>query len=316
MSPRMKPLTLLMVSGLGVANVGCSAAPARGETSVARQKPDSTAQEPDWTAVERALGRRGQLQEGGLYRVGMPRTDLAVTVRGVPIRAALSLGSWIGFKSSGGGKVLVMGDLVLTESELNPVLSRLQQGGVGQTAVHKHLPDHSPPLWWTHVRAQGDPIAIAATMREALALTSTPGSAPAAPGSAETPFGIDTAAVRRALGREGRVTGGVYQVSAGRAETIRALGIDLAPAMGVGTVMSFQPTGNGRAVINGDFAMIATEVDSVLRALRENRIEVVELHNHLVDEEPRLYFVHFWAHDEAITLARGLRKALDRTNVR
>lgn len=270
----------------------------------------------DWTTVEQALGRTGQLQDGGLYRVAMPRTDLAVTVRGLPIRPALSLGSWIGFKPSGDGQVVVMGDLVLTEAELNQVLSRLQQGGVGQAAIHKHLPDQSPALWWTHVHAKGNAVEIAATVREALALTGTPTAGPPAPAGAQSRFGIDTAAVRAALGRGGRVSGGVYQVGAGRAETIRAMGIEVPPAMGVGTVLNFQPTGNGRALVNGDFAMIAGEVDSVLRVLRAGGIEVYGLHNHLVNEEPRLYFVHFWAHEDAVLLARRLRAVLDRTNVR
>ncbi len=272
-------------------------------------------QDPDWGAVERALGRRGQLQDGGLYRVGMPRSDLTVTVRGVVIRPALSLGSWVGFKGSGGGNVVMMGDLVLTESELGPVLERLQQGGVGQAAIHKHLPEHSPALWWTHVHARGNAVEIATALRGALALTGTPASAPpAAP--ATSPVGIDTAAVREALGRGGRVSGGVYQVGAGRRETIRAMGIEVPPAMGVGTAINFQPTGGGRAVVNGDFVMIPSEVDGVLRSLRASGIEAIGLHNHLLAEEPRLAFVHFWAHDDAVRLARGLRTALDLTNVR
>lgn len=309
--PWFRPLVLL--AGF-TPLLSCSGTPDLGRDSPAADQ--SGMQEIDWAAVEQALGRRGQLQDGGLYRVGMPRTDLAVTVRGTPIRPALSLGAWIGFKPSADGQVVVMGDLVLTEAELNPVLSRLQAGGVGQAAIHKHLPDESPALWWTHLHAKGNAVEIAATVREALALTGTPTTVPPPSAGAETPFGIDTAAVRAALGHGGRVSGGVYQVGAGRVETIRAMGIEVPPAMGVGTVMNFQPTGNGRARVNGDFAMIAAEVDSVVHALRTNGIEVFGLHNHLVNEEPRLYFVHFWAHDDAVILARGLRAALQRTNVR
>lgn len=312
--PSLQPLALLTLTAFGAA-IACSVPPARSQGALANDQ-NLSQQEPDWSAIERALGRRGQLGDGGLYRVGMPRSDLSVTVRGIPIRPALSLGSWVGFKSSGDGKVVVMGDLVLTEAELNPVLARLQEGGVGQTAIHKHLPDHTPALWWTHVHAYGVGVELAATLRDALALTATPAAATPAPTAPETPFGIDTAAVRETLGRGGRLSGGVYQVGAGRVETIRAMGIDVPPAMGVGTVINFQPAGNGRVVVNGDFAMIASEVDSVIRALRINGIEVVAVHNHLVNEEPRLYFVHFFAHDNAIALARGLRAALDRTNVR
>lgn len=312
--PLFRPVTALTSTALWAA-IACSVPAARSQGAPATD-PNPSRQEPDWSAIERALGRRGQLGDGQLYRVGMPRSDLSVTVRGIPIRPALSLGSWVGFKSSGDGKVVVMGDLVLTEAELNPVIARLQQGGIGLAAIHKHLPDHTPALWWTHIHAHGVGVELAATLREALALTGTPAAPPAQSPGAEASFGIDTAAVRHALGRGGRVNGGVYQVGAGRAETVRVMGIEVPPAMGVGTVINFQPTGNGSAVVNGDFAATATEVDSVVRALGANRIEVVSIHNHLVNEEPRLYFIHFFGHGQAVALARGLRAALDRTNVR
>jgi hypothetical protein len=270
------------------------------------------AQQIDWRAVDQALGRTGQMQPGDVYRFSMPRSDLNVTTRGVTIRPALSLGSWIAFKASGPNSAVAMGDLVLTEAEFNRVIARLQQGGVGQTAIHKHLPEHSPGLWWTHIHAHGDPVAIARTVRDALALTGTPPQ-PAQPPAA-APIDLDTAAVGTALGVAGRVNGGVYQVGVPRRETIRAMGIEVPPAMGMATVINFQPTGGGRAAINGDFVMIASEVDAVVKALADAAIEVVSLHNHLTDEQPRLMFMHFWANDDAVKLARGLRTALERTN--
>lgn len=275
--------------------------------------PAVSVQEIDWRAVEAVLGRTGSLQPGGVYRFGMPRTDLAVTSQGVRILPALSLGSWIAFKARGANEAVMMGDLVLTEEELNRVISRLQQGGVGQTAVHKHLLDESPAIWWAHVHAHGEPVRIAETVRAALALTGTP---PQSTGDDQEAGALDTAGIRRILGHAGRINSGVYNVSAPRAETIRAMGIEVPAAMGTATVMNFQPTGDGRAAINGDFVMSAGEVDGVIQALREHGIEVVALHNHLLDEEPRLFFMHFWAHDDALRLARGLRAALDRTNVR
>jgi hypothetical protein len=281
---------------------------AAAETTIAQ-----ATQAIDWARVEAALGRTGATQAGGEYRFNMPRSDLDVTVGGVQIRPALSLGSWVAFMPTGGNDAVVMGDLVLTQEELNPVLARLHQGGIGQTAIHKHLPEHTPDLWWTHVHGHGDPVQLAQTLREAVALTGTPFPSTAPPTAPA--LDMDTAQIRQILGRAGSVNGGVYNVSFGRSETIRAAGIEVPPAMGMATVLNFQPIGGGRAVINGDFSMLPGEVDAVVRTLREHGIEVVSVHNHTSDEEPRLLFTHFWGNADAVALARGLRAALDHTNV-
>jgi hypothetical protein len=267
----------------------------------------------DWRTVDAALGRTGAMQPGENYRFNMPRSDLRVTSQDVQIRPSFALGSWLAFKQSGPNQAVAMGDLVLTEEELNRVITRLQQGGVGQTAVHKHLLETEPAVWWAHVHGVGDPVQIARTVREALALTGTPPEAPA--GAAPPPeLALDTAQIRQILGLPGRNNGGVYNVSVARAETVRSHGIEVPPSMGLTTVFNFQPTGNGRAAINGDYVMTANEVDRVITVLRENDIDVVELHHHLTDEQPRLLFMHFWANDDALKLARGLRAALDQTN--
>jgi hypothetical protein len=274
----------------------------------------ATAQTPaaiDAQAVDAAMGRTGVSQAGGVYRFNMPRSDLNVTVKGVRIRPALSLGSWLALKPLGPSEAMAMGDLVLTEAEYNRVISRLQEGGVEQTAIHKHLPGGTPTLWWTHVEAHGDPVRIAQTVHAALELTGTPASAPAAVQAAA--FALDTAQIHQILGRAGAVNGGVYQVSVPRSETIRAMGTEVPPSMGISTALNFQPTGGGKAAINGDFVMLASEVNPVIRALRESGIEIVELHHHMLDDEPHLYFMHFWANDDALKLARGLRAGLDRT---
>jgi hypothetical protein len=272
----------------------------------------ATAEEIDWKAVDAAMGRSGSMQSGGVYRFGMSRSDLSVTSQGVQIKPSLALGSWLAMKQSGPNEVVAMGDLVLTDDELNRVVARLQEGGVGQTAIHKHLLEMSPAIWWTHVHAHGNPVEIAQTVRAALALTGTPAESPG--GSAPQELGIDTAQISRILGHSGRNNSGVYSVSVPRAEIIRAMGIEVPPSMGMSTALNFQPTGGGKAAINGDFVMTADEVDRVILALRENDIQVVALHNHLTDEEPRLFFMHFWANDDAVKLARGLRAALDQTN--
>lgn len=265
----------------------------------------------DWKAVESAIGRSGIAQPGDVYRFNFPRTDLRVTAPGVVIRPPLALGGWIAMKAVPGG-VRAMGDLVLTEDELAAVISRLQQGGVEQTAIHHHINYESPRVLYAHIHAHGDPIKIAETIRAAVALTRIP--APAMTSAAAPPVDIDTAQVARALGHTGRVNGGVYQVNVPRAETIRDGDFEVPSSMGLGTVINFQSTSGGKAVITGDFVLIASEVNPVIRALREHGIEVTSLHSHMLTEEPRLFFMHFWANEDAVRLARGLRAALDRTN--
>jgi hypothetical protein len=261
-----------------------------------------------WEAVEQAFGRPGAAQPGGVVRFSFPRSDLRVTVDGVQLRPAFALGSWIAMRRVPGG-AMAMGDLVLTEDEVAPVISRLQQGRVQQTAVHNHLLRETPRVMYVHVDAHGDPVRIAQTVRAALALTRTPLDRPAPPAS-PAPIDLDTGAVARALGRSGRVNGGVYQVSVPRRETVREESQEVPPSMGVATAINFQPTGGGRAAITGDFVMTAGEVNPVIRALRDHGIEVTALHSHLLREQPRLYFMHFWANDDAVTLARALRTAL------
>ena len=282
-----------------------NAARPSGETASA------SARAIDWKAVEQAMGRTGAAQPGDLYRFSMPRSDLAVTVQGVRLKPALALGSWIAFKATGDG-AMAMGDLVLRESEVAPVMSRLQEAGIEQTAVHHHVLHETPRVVYMHVHGHGDPIRIAEGVRAAVALTSTPAQAPTAPATAD--LGIDTTQIAATLGHGGRVNGGVYQVSVPRAETIRDQGREIPPSMGLATAINFQPTGGGKAAITGDFVMIASEVNAVIRALRQNDIEVTSLHNHLLNDEPRLFFMHFWANDDAVKLARGLRAGLDATN--
>ena len=268
-----------------------------------------------WGAVEQALGRRGTMQPGDVMRFSFPRRDLQVTARGVRIRPPFALGSWVAFKEVGGGHAMVMGDLVLTEDEVNAVISRLQQGGIEQTALHNHVLDESPRVMYLHISAHANPESVARTIRAALEATKTPlDTATAA--SAGTSLDLDTAQIARTLGYSGRANGGVYQVNVPRAERITEAGREVPASMGLATVINFQSTGSGRAAITGDFVMTAREVNPVIRALRENGIEVTALHSHMLAEQPRLFFMHFWANEDALKLARGLRAALDATNSR
>ena len=266
----------------------------------------------DWKAVEAAMGRPSVAQPGDVHRFNFPRSDMHVTAAGVAVKPAFALGGWVAMKAVSGGGVMAMGDLVLSDAELNPVIAKLQAGGVEQTAIHHHLMHESPRVYYVHIHGHGDAVKIAQTVRGALALTKVPPPAPPS-SAAAAPLGIDTVQIAQALGVTGRVNGGVYQVSVPRSETIRDGTFEVPPSMGLATAINFQPTGGGKAAITGDFVMIASEVNAVIKTLGENGIEVTSLHNHLLADEPRLFFMHFWANADAVKLARGLRAALDKT---
>ena len=276
--------------------------------------------DPDWKAVGAALGKDGVVQPGGVYRVGLPRSDLKVVLDGVELKPAFALGSWLAFKGVGGSDAAVMGDLVLTDQEVNPVMTRLAEGGIEVTALHNHLLRSSPHTMYLHVHGHGDPIKLATTLRGALGQSKTPfGGAtsassqpPATTASSDQKLDLDTATIDQTLGRKGRANGGVYQVSVPRAETPSDSGMEVPESMGSAIAINFQPTGNGKAVITGDFVLTAEEVNPVLQALRANGIEVTAIHNHMLQDEPRLFFMHFWANDDAEKLARGLKAALER----
>ena len=270
--------------------------------------------DPDWTEVGKALGKSGAQMSGGIYRVGLPRSDLKVTLDGVQLKPALALGSWLAFKPMGDSDAMVMGDLVLTQPEVNPVMTKLLDSGIDVTALHNHLLRSEPATMYMHVLGHGDPIKLATALHAALQESGTPLSdTPASASSAS--IDLDTAAIDRVLGHKGKVNGGVYQMSIPRAETIKDDGMDVPEAMGSAIAINFQPTGKGSAAITGDFVLIASEVNPVLRALRASGIEVTAVHNHMLDDEPRLVFMHFWANDGVAKLAQGLRSALDKINL-
>jgi hypothetical protein len=271
------------------------------------------AADPDWKTVEQALGKSGQLQPGDVFRVGMPRTDLSVTVKGVPIKAGFALGSYAAFKQVG-DQAMVMGDLVLLDQEVPGVMSGLFRGGLEVTAVHNHLNEVSPHVMYMHYEGHGDATQLAKALRQALSASGTPLGGSGAPAAATGPA-LDTKQIEQGLGRAGRdIGGGVFQVTVPRTETITEMGHQLLPAMGVTTVMNFQATADGRAAITGDFVLIDKEVNNVARTLLQHGIDVTALHNHGLMDMPRLFYMHFWATDDAAKLARGLKAALDQTN--
>jgi hypothetical protein len=298
---------------------GVSAAVAAGVAKFPVSAPAQPSQsDAQWKAVEQALGKSGQVQAGGVFRVAMPRTDLKVKVQGVDVKAGFALGSYAAFKKTG-KDAMVMGDLVLLDEEVNDVMARLLDKGIAVSAVHNHLNEVSPHVLYMHYSGHGDAVQLATSLREALSASKTPlgeaaGSGAPAGGAAAGGPELDQKQIERALGRSGRMNNGVLQVSVPRAEKITENGMELLPAMGVNTALNFQPTGDGKAAITGDFVLIGREVNRVAKALREHGIQVTALHNHALADNPRLFYMHFWANDDPVKLAQGLKAALELTS--
>jgi Domain of Unknown Function (DUF1259) len=290
----MRPVQLLAICA--IATIGTAA----------------SAQEIDWKKVDEAMGRTATVSSD-VHRYGFPRTDLTVTLDGVTIKPALALGGWVALKPAHGG-AMAMGDLVLLQTEINPVMAKLIANGLDITAVHNHLLRADPLTFYMHVGGHGDPVKLATALRTALAESKTPLTPPAA--AAPPPaVDLDTAQLDQIIGAKGQNNGGVYQFAVPRRDPISENGMQLAPPgpTGVATAIGFQPTGGGKAAITGDFVLTGDEVNPVIKALRENGIEVTAIHSHMLTEQPRLIFMHFWANDDAIKLAKGLRAALDKT---
>jgi hypothetical protein len=269
--------------------------------------------ETDWSQVDAAIGKKAAVV-GTVHKYGLPRSDLHVTLDGFAIKPGLALGGWIAFEPAGHA-TMMMGDLVLTEAEVTPVMRSLLANGVKVTGVHNHLLRATPATYYMHIDANGDPAKLAGIVRDALTSTKTPFEPSASPAGEPRKLDFDTSRVDETLGAQGKNNGGIYQFSIARADHIKVGGMAVSPAMGTATAINFEPTGDGKAAISGDFVAEGREVDPLLKALQSTGIEVTALHNHMLDDEPRLFFVHFWANDDAVKLAHGLRAGLDTLHV-
>lgn len=265
----------------------------------------------DWTQVDEVFGRHATVSQD-VHRYGFPRTDLTVTLDGVTLKPAFALGGWVAFQAMG-DQAMLMGDLVLTETEINPVMTKVLTNGLEVTALHNHLLRASPATFYMHVEGHGDPVNMAVALREALVLSKTPLAPPKATTGAAGATGLDTEALDKAIGAQGHMNGGVYQFSVPRTDAITDNGMAVPAPLGTAHAINFQVTGNGKAAITGDFVALSSEVVPLITSLRDQQIEVTAIHNHMLHDEPRAFFIHFWANDDATKLAQGLRAALDKT---
>ena len=274
--------------------------------------PPALAADPDWAAVGHALGRSGKVMAGGVYRVGFPRSDLKVSLDGVALRTGFAFGGWVAFLPMG-AQAMVMGDLVMTQDEVNPVMRKLEEGGIAITAVHNHLLRAEPMTLYMHIQGHGDPVKLATAIHAGLALSKTPFSLS---GGTSMPANLDMIGIDGIMGYKGYDSGGIYQFGIPRAKPVTEEGMTLPPPMGAAIGINFQSTGLNTAAITGDFVLISSEVNPVIDALQANGIEITALHSHMLDEQPRLFFMHFWANGDALELASGLRAALDKVDVK
>ncbi len=275
--------------------------------------PLADAADIDWKKVDAALGKTAAVS-GEVHRYGIPRSDLHVTLDGVAIKPALALGGWVAFAPMH-GEAMVMGDLVLLETEIKPVMTKLLNGGLDITAVHNHILRASPATFYMHVGGHGDPEKMAAVIRSALSASNTPFDAPATTAGPAPAVDLDTSKVDQIMGVKGTATGGVYQFAVPRRDPAMESGMQVNTPLGGANAINFQPTGNGKAAITGDFLVTGNEVNPLIRALRAGDIEVTAIHSHMLDEQPRMFFIHFWANDDALKLAHNVRTALETTAI-
>ena len=273
----------------------------------------ATTAEIDWKKVDAALGKTAAVS-GEVHRYGIPRSDLHVTLDGVAIKPALALGGWVAFAPVH-GEAMVMGDLVLLETEITPVMTKLLDGRLDITAIHNHILRASPATFYMHVGGHGDPEKMATISRSALSASNTPFDAPTTTAGPAPAVDLDTAKLDQIMGVKGTATGGVYQFAVPRREPAMESGMQVNTPLGGANAINFQPTGNGKAAITGDFLVTGNEVNPLIRALRASDIEVTAIHSHMLDEQPRMFFIHFWANDDALKLASGVRTALETTAI-
>ncbi|HEY8689486.1 MAG TPA: DUF1259 domain-containing protein [Chitinophagaceae bacterium] len=275
------------------------------------------AQQNDWSSVENVFGKKGTVQDN-VFKISYPRSDLKVKVGDLIVAPGFALGSWIGFISTGKGmkmgpdmdEYMMMGDLVLLDTEVPEVLKKLVTENLKVTAIHNHLINESPNVKYVHFSGSGDRVKLAEAIKSVLAVTGTPLTPPQSPAQTTN---IDWSKVESILGTTGKHNGMLLQYSFPRKEKLKESGMVMPPYIGMATAINFQKDGD-KAAITGDFVLLADEINPVIKILIENGITPTALHNHMIHDDPRLFMMHFWAIDDPEKLARTLQQVLTSTN--
>lgn len=276
-------------------------------------QPDMQNMDTYWQPVEHAIGKNGTMSPDGILKVGLTRTDLNVTIGDVRLNPAMALDSWVAFQRMG-DSTMVMGDLVLTEGEIGPVMDRIVNAGMNVSAIHNTLIGETPHVLDLHIDGQGDPIKMAKTIHDAILLSGTPfnESSYAPPENND----IDKVHLDRLMGYNSTFVDSLYEYQIPRNEPIMNSGMEIPASLDVATSIKFQPLAGEKAAVTGDFALTANEVSLVVRALNDNGIQVTAIHSHMLTESPRLFYLHFWGTGNAYELAKGLNTAVLKTNSR
>jgi hypothetical protein len=270
----------------------------------------------EYQQVLTALGKQGDFK-ANVLKVNIPRNDVSVTVANVKTPTPFGFGGWLAMTKGTGGMDVMMGDLVLTQDEVNPVMSALLDNGIDVTALHNHFLWDEPRMYYMHVHAHGKPADLARKVKPALDLigkaTSRPAATAVAPPAAAPGTTIDTAKLAQIVGTQGEQTGAVYKITIGRDDLkLTEMGAPINARMGLNTWAAFVGT-NDNAAVAGDVAMLASEVQPVLKALRKNGLDVVAIHHHMTGTQPTIYFLHYWGTGSAEKLATGFKAALSET---
>jgi hypothetical protein len=264
------------------------------------------AQQIDSTALNNVFGKKGTVT-GNVYKISYPRSDLKVKVNDFAVAPGLALGTWVGIIQMG-NQAMMMGDLVLLDSEVPKVIKKLVEENLEVTAIHNHLINETPAIKYVHYHGEGDAVTLAKEIKAVLEITATPLTTPA---KMQTPK-IDWSKVTAILG-PGKQNGKLLQYTFPRNEKLTESGMEMPPSMGMATSINFQMDGN-RAATTGDFVLLADEVNPVVKALTENGITPTAIHTHMLHDEPHLFMMHFWAVGDPQKLAMGLKAALDKAN--
>ncbi|MGE5498596.1 MAG: DUF1259 domain-containing protein [Syntrophothermus sp.] len=261
-----------------------------------------------WEDVEKIIGKTGK-QQGDVFKITFPRSDLNVKVAGVKIEPALALTGWIAFKKMGNDAML-MGDMVLLETEVEPAMKKAVETGLEITALHNHVLKETPQVMYMHVGGMGSPTELAQKIKSVIAQTKIPLGQPQQNKAAENK--TDWSKVQSILGTKGQLAGDILQISVPRTDKVTENGDEIPTAMGMATSMNFQKV-KDKAVTTGDFVLVGDEVNPVIKALVQHNIAVTAVHNHMLSDSPRIFFLHFWGNDTPENLAAGLKDAISKT---
>jgi hypothetical protein len=269
----------------------------------------------EMAAIDQALGKKGRVvADQSIYTVPLPRADLKVRIKDAPVPTGFGFGGWVAFKKMPGGQTMFMSDTVLQQEEVNPVISAAHANGLEVTAVHNHFFYEEPRVFYMHLHGHGDTAQLAQAYAGAIRPSplfpgnQPPPSPPSGPGAAER---FDVMRLGQIAGHEGQANGPVYKITVGRPDLhVMAMSTQITTAMGLNSWAAFAGD-KEHAHIAGDIAMLQPEVNPVIHALRANNLEVVAVHNHMLGEEPRIMFLHYYGAGPAETLAQGFRAALD-----